>query len=201
MDPTKAKESLLDLGFDAAAADEIMGRAPKIREQAAASGLRQKAFDLDSAQETITNLESTMRALMEQVGALELAATAKRAVAKAQDDLLPKQETYTLDDVTTAVSKGVSEAIAPLVDSLKQQGERSVHLWERLNTLDTIAKQASQTVVELTGELPRALQRPAGRYVGPPQTTAGADQLQPNVQVSAGDTFAWVDDFVNDMGH
>jgi chromosome segregation ATPase len=204
MDATMAKASLLDLGFDEAQAAEILAGAPKIKEQIAASGLRQKSFDLDTAQEAVSNLETQIKALTDQLATVELAATARRAVEKAKDELAPKQDVYTLDDISTAVQKGMTDAIKPLVEQLTAQGERSVHLWERLNTLDTIAKTASASLNELSGELPRALRTPPrGRYVDAPVTTngqGGADQGVPNASVQPGDVFGWVDDFVNDLG-
>lgn len=193
-DATQAKDVLLGLGLSADQVEGIVAGIGQQKKAADESGLRQKSFDLETAQTHISTLQKQLEDLTKQISALDLAKTAAKALDAEIEARNPPAEQFTIADFQKAMKEAFTEAVSPIIEKQAQETQALTTLLAQLNDINGMVTVAQKQVNELSGELPRALRTP-------PQTRY-ADAVGPNgdrpavSQKEENDSFGWIDSYL-----
>lgn len=193
-DATKAKEVLAGLGLSAEQVEGIVAGIGQQKSSADDSGVRRKAFDLETAQETIGTLQTQLKTLTDQIAALDLAKTAAKALDAEVEARNPPPEQFTIADFKQAMTEAFTEAVTPIINKQAKETEALTALLTQINEINNTVMTAQKQVNELSGELPRALRvSPQSRY----SDAVGVNSERPAIsQKEENDSFGWIDDYL-----
>lgn len=191
---TQAKEVLLGLGLSSEQVEGVIAGIGQQKKNADESGVRRKSFDLETAQETITGLQTQLKTLTDQIAALDLAKTAAKALDAEAEARNPPPEQFTIADFKTAMTQAFTEAVTPIIEKQAKETEALTALLNQINEINNTVSVAQKQVNELSGELPRALRvAPQSRY----SDAVGVNGDRPAVsQKEENDSFGWIDDYL-----
>lgn len=189
-----AVEALKALGMTESQISGILSQAETQRKEAEESRLREKSFDLSSAQSLIESLQTQVKTLSDQLAGIEVMHTAAKALDEVEKTRGPQPQTYTMEDLATVMEKAFAKAVEPILARQKEEGDRAIAIMTQLQEVNGVVKTAQARVNELTGELPRALRMPENsRYadaVGPQGNRPAISEKEES------DMFGWVDSYL-----